>query len=80
MRPYWITVERQPLPSPLNLGIGITANSENDARKMLFARFGNGIRIVEITAISSAGELEQEHVVPNMGNWLQRGVWFPLAN
>jgi hypothetical protein len=76
MQAYWIRVERQPLPTILNLGAGITADSEEDARSIFAEAFG-AVPIVSITAISGMNTLDQGHVVPNMGNWFRKGVWFP---
>ena len=63
----------------LNLGIGITAASEADARAMFAAAFGAAHRIAQIRAIADADELDRKHVVLNMGNMLKRGIWFPLG-
>lgn len=32
------------------------------------------------SAIDSVTSLDQQHVVPNMGNLLRRGIWFPLGH
>jgi hypothetical protein len=79
MRPYWIKVEEQPLPTFLNLGVGITATSEQDARQIFAAKFGDDLPIASVTPIPDIDYLEQSHVRPNMGNWLKRGIWFPKA-
>lgn len=79
MQPYWIKIERSPTPIALNLGAGITARSEDDARQIFVLAFGVSHRIQAIKPISDVQDLDQRHVVPNMGNWLRRGVWFPLG-
>jgi len=76
MHPYWITAERKAVPSFLNLGVGITAASEDEARAIFLAAF-RGEWIVSIRQIATVDELDQGHVVPNMGNMLARGIWFP---
>ena len=73
MRPYWITTDRT-----MSLGVGVTARSEEDAIDLL-RQVWPADRIVSIHAISDIRELDQGHVVPNMGNWLRRGIWFPLG-
>jgi hypothetical protein len=79
MRPYWIRVERRPAPTILNLGAGVTALSEADAREIFACAFGLQHAVKSIPPIRDMGEIDQDHVVPNMGNWFERGVWFPLG-
>jgi hypothetical protein len=43
------------------------------------AAFGASKKFVDIEAITDMRQLDQNHVVPNMGNWFERGVWFPLG-
>jgi hypothetical protein len=68
--PYWIECVDAP-------GVGITARSEADALALFEAAFGDERRPVATKPIQDASELDQGHVVPNMGNWLKRGVWYP---
>ncbi len=72
-----------PQPTPLNLGCGVTAYSVEDAlsliRDQVFPR-SQMPEVVSIREIREVSELDQNHVVPNMGNTLARGVWFPLQN
>lgn len=71
LRPYWITVEGK-------LGIGVTAQDEQEARVLAAPALGESdVRLID--PLSSMSELDQGHVVPNMGNWFKRGVWFPLG-
>ena len=37
------------------------------------------IAIREIREVNDVAELDQGHVIPNMGNMLKRGIWFPLG-
>lgn len=70
--PYWIDC----LDAP---GVGITAQSETDALTLLEKAFGGGRKPSRVSRIHDATELDQNHVVPNMGNWLKRGVWYPIG-
>jgi len=79
MKAYWINVVPRHSPSPLNLGVGITAKSEDDARVIFSAAFGDQAEVAGIRPIRSALDLDQHHVLPNMGNMLARGIWFPLG-
>ena len=80
MRPYWIAFERQPTASLFNLGYGVTARSEADAREILAETIPDAPRIVSVTPIKDMRDLDQGHVVPNMSNWFRRGVWFPKGH
>ncbi len=81
MQPYWITIIKQAEPAMygLQLGAGVTAISESDARKLFEAAFGTAYQIAQIHPITDMREIEQNHVRPNMGNWFMRGIWFPLG-
>jgi hypothetical protein len=70
--PYWIECIDAP-------GVGITASSEADALALLGKAFGSERRPENITVLRSVSELDQNHVVPNKGNWLKRGIWYPLG-
>ena len=76
MKPYWVMFERLATPTFLKMGVGVTARSESDARAIVAAAFSEA-RITTIEAVEGVGSLDQDHVVPNMGNMLRRGVWFP---
>jgi hypothetical protein len=77
MRPYWLMFDNLPQFSGLGLGAGITAHSEQEACEIAAANFGNDIEVKSVSTINTADEIEQNHVRPNMGNLLIRGVWFP---
>jgi hypothetical protein len=72
LAPYWIDCDDAP-------GVGITAQSEADALALLEKAFGNQRHPRRVTHVHDVTELDQDHVVPNMGNWLRRGVWYPLG-
>jgi hypothetical protein len=61
----------------LNLGCGITAYSESDARDLFTQVLGTDHRIVSIEPIEDMRSIEQNHVAPNLGNHMTRGIWFP---
>ena len=79
MHPFWITFQRQQTPTFFNLGVGITANSEEDARQILAATIERAPPIANVTLINDMRDLDQGHVANNMGNWFRRGVWFPTG-
>ena len=80
MKPYWITFERIAAPSYFNLGVGITANSKQDALEILSNTLPEAPPVAGVAPIRDMRELDQAHVAPNMGNWLLRGVWFPRGH
>ncbi|MBN9256655.1 MULTISPECIES: hypothetical protein [unclassified Mesorhizobium] len=71
VHPYWITISG-------HLGVGVTAQSEPDAL-LIFAIAFPSKEIIGIEIIKDMNDLDQNHVVPNLGgaNWLKRGIWFP---
>ncbi|WP_428679500.1 hypothetical protein [Sphingopyxis sp.] len=71
LRPYWIGVEG-------SYGIGVTAKDEKEALALAAHALGAS-DVKSIDPLSSMSELDQGHVIPNMGNWFKRGVWFPLG-
>ena len=85
LTPYWIEFEReagQHLPLGLALGCGVTAESTDDAmliaKSKLAVYFDNNIpKTISINKIYDTSILDANHVLPNMGNILARGMWFP---
>lgn len=77
---YWI---RSPSPHAL-LGFGVTAWSLDDAisiiRALDYGRFLpddlGRLRVIEGINVA---ELDQAHVVPNMGPINLRGMWYPFV-
>jgi hypothetical protein len=80
MHPYWVTFERTAAPTLFNLGYGVTANSEDDAREILLAAVPDAPTIVSVTPIKDMRDLDQGHVIPNRENWFPRGIWFPKGH
>lgn len=72
MHPFWIDIEGK-------IGVGITARSDDDARKIFGLAFGDRYQIASLRVLHDMHELDQGHVVPNMANWFKRGVWYPLG-
>ena len=79
MHPYWIVFARQQTPTLFNRGVGVTANSEEDAREILAATIKGAPLVVSVTLVKDMRDLDQGHVTPNMGNWFRRGIWFPMG-
>ncbi len=76
---YWLTFSGLDTPHPINLGCGVTARSYDDAMVLVQAAFpdlavGSPATVVENIDIST---LDAKHVLPNVGNVLARGVWWP---
>jgi hypothetical protein len=61
----------------MSLGVGITANSEVDARALFHQALSITYKIVEIQPIEDMQTIDQNHVAPNMENWHKRGIWYP---
>jgi hypothetical protein len=80
LRRFWFSFQKATQPNALNMGCGITAYDEADARKMLtmvvFPMFGEQ-PIDQIIEGIDVQTLEANHVLPNIGNPAVRGVWYP---
>jgi hypothetical protein len=64
----------------LNIGCGVTAYDEHDARAMLADKVFPLYGFRDITSVTEdidIGSLDEGHVRPNMGAPSNRGVWFP---
>lgn len=76
LRPYWLEIEDSAVH-----GFGVTAYSLDDAFALLEAA---GLRVDRSTArvreVISVDELDPNHVSPNMGLIMTRGVWYPNLN
>ncbi|MCL6416650.1 hypothetical protein MIB92_13400 [Aestuariirhabdus sp. Z084] len=76
LQPYWFPLDQ-------GIGIGITAYSEGEAislaeecLKKYYPNQELGKPIIGL----SVNELDQGHVIPNMGPINLKGVWFPKEN
>lgn len=85
LRRFWIkfklTIDDSPPPGVL-LGVGVTSNSFEEAleliKKSVFQL--DGLPEVErFTEDVDIRELDQGHVVPNMGDPSTKGIWYPLG-
>ena len=62
------------------LGYGVTAVDRHDAERLLRAVVFNDQALpdpVEVVQDIDVRDLDQGHVLPNMGDPTVRGVWFP---
>lgn len=66
------------------MGIGVTAYSESDANELLRARgideWFVGAKEISVHKGVRIQDLDQRHVVPNIGPMQFRGIWFPCMN
>lgn len=83
LRRYWFEFVR-PVEgdrrSPFSLGFGVTAWTEDDARHLLRERVFRDHPVIEIAHVQEdvdVSSLDPGHVLPNIGDPTQRGVWFP---
>jgi hypothetical protein len=85
MKIFWIKLvwnNLSDVPAGAKIGIGVTAESPTEAIRLVsFLMFSNKKIPYEylIAEIPSIQELDQKHVIPNMGNILIKGIWFPLG-
>jgi hypothetical protein len=73
---YWFQTNQR-------LGYGVTAYSEDDARNLIENVLGAAAlddELVRIIVDVDVRELDQGHVIPNMGPPNIRGVWYPMLN
>jgi hypothetical protein len=81
MKIYWLKIRSE---DRSGTEFGITAYNWDDAMSLL-AKASRAISNVAIDAtavenyreIENVDELDQNHVLPNMGVVLRRGIWFP---
>ena len=73
---YWFAV-------PSHLGIGVTASSRSQAEALAreaARRLGWAFEGTACTEGVDVRQLDQQHVVPNMGPPNLPGVWYPRLN
>ena len=61
----------------------MTAYSEDDARHLIENAVGtspSNEELIRIIVDVDVRELDQGHVIPNMGRRNVRGVWYPMLN
>jgi hypothetical protein len=69
---YWITTDGLG-------GVGISAHSEQDARTLFALAWPTGRKVLQVLPLRDVSDLDPDHVVPNMGNLLRRGIWYPMG-
>jgi hypothetical protein len=72
---YWF-------PASVGFGVGVTAFSIEEARglaKRALQFLPAGASLGEPIQDIDIAQLEQQHVIPNMGPCNLRGVWYPNA-
>ena len=78
---FWIEF---PQDENLVMGIGVTAYSQDDAMSLIkeqgIEHWLEGAREMKITTGVRIDDLDQRHVVPNIGPLQLRGVWYPCMN
>jgi hypothetical protein len=82
VRLYWLQASSPEARRFSPLGYGVSAKDDQDARQLLTHALSTLCAITNIgelqsDAVEEMSDLDQEHVVPNMGNHLKRGIWFP---
>ncbi len=73
LTPYWFKTKNE-------LGFGITAFSEEDAKVLLTdaaTTIGKDYEVLEIIPNVDIRTLDQNQVIPTMGSLNVRGVWYP---
>jgi hypothetical protein len=82
LRRFWFNFDNTPEFSPLRLGCGVTAFDSQDAIKILSATVFFGRESIPISSVNEDIDirtLDENHVLPNIGNVVIRGVWFPIG-
>ncbi|HVG52200.1 MAG TPA: hypothetical protein VM867_11255 [Xanthobacteraceae bacterium] len=81
MTPYWFVLRSE---DGTKREIGVTARDWDDAILLMKAAMSGYLQskfdeamIDTWSEVRNVDELDQNHVVPNMGVMLRRGVWFP---
>ena len=66
----------------VGLGYGVTAHSVADATDLLrsFGYPTSSQQVVSVIADVDTSTLDQEHVIPNAGPVVVRGIWYPRHN
>jgi hypothetical protein len=76
LRRFWFAL-------PRGLGVGVTARSRAEAEGLAreaCLQSGRSFEAAEVIEDVDVRDLDQNHVVPNMGPPNLGGVWFPRLN
>ncbi len=85
LRRYWSVsalTTADPHPAGTLLGCGVTAYSREDAEALMKERVFTKVPFPAIAGVREdvdVSTLDAGHVLPNMGNVLKRGIWFPIG-
>lgn len=80
---YWFEFESsggKELPTGTWLGCGVTAHDKKDAIELLKEKVFKSwadVPVLHVKENISLDDLEQNHVAPNIGNMMIRGIWYP---
>lgn len=69
-------------PPGILQGIGVTAYNYEDAIELIKVLVFNSKKLPKITKCVEnidVNDLDHDHVLPNMGDVTERGIWFPLG-
>lgn len=80
LRRFWFNFERIGEMTPLNLGCGVTAYDYDDAIALLRERVFTKTAMPKIARCIpdvDVATLDANHVLPNLGSVIERGIWFP---
>jgi hypothetical protein len=75
---YWIQSPDLAMP----FGYGVTAFSRSDAFELIRSyglRLPDDVSQLRVTENVRVSDLDADHVVPNIGPIVVRGVWFPFT-
>jgi hypothetical protein len=82
---YWIEFDLAPYADPpmsIEMGLGVTAPSEEQALAIIQKRIFSGRPLPEMKSIArdlDVSTLDPKHIRPNMGNPALLGIWFPMG-
>lgn len=77
---YWIQFSNPPLGNVLAFGCGISAIDREHALQILDRRIFSKTGVLQIKSIQNDVDirsLDQQKIIPNMGDVTAIGVWFP---
>lgn len=82
---YWFQFDlsmSDPHPLGTLIGCGVTASSKEQALELLRERVFQSPSLPSIKKCIEdveVSELDAKHILPNLGDPSQRGIWFPLG-
>jgi hypothetical protein len=80
MKRFWFTFRNTERSAPVGPGCGVSAHDYSDAVGILEETVLRDYPTLIIEGVREdvdVRDLDQGHVVPNIGNVAVRGVWFP---